>query len=282
MKYFLISNALLLMAANIVSAAPVVYTDEALFLADLATLEGSTLHESFEDEETWADSRTSNPGSSARVISNGLAWTSNYVQNNLATGTVGGSAPDGSFALYSLPHGMTTDSGLYCDSAEDPDIPIECFQNDGLAVESEAGAPLFAFGGKIDTANSGKVTFLLDGVDINGNDSDNVDNWQREGNAADNWSFAGVIDPEGFLSAELRELRGKDSQLVFLFSDDFTIQVPEPSTPLLYGIGLLTLLGIHGMRRLRFRKESLPSDPGRNSHRSASRRFVSHRVKRQE
>ena len=65
MKYFLIGCALLLMSANLVSAAPVVYTDEALFLAGLATREGSTLHESFEDEGTWADSRTpiSNPGS---------------------------------------------------------------------------------------------------------------------------------------------------------------------------------------------------------------------------
>ena len=121
---------------------------------------------------------------------------------------------------------MTTDSGLYCDSAEDPDIPIECFQNDGLKVESEAGAPLYAFGGRIDTANSGKVTFLLDGVDINGNDTDNIDNWQREGDAADNWAFVGVIDTDGFLTAELRELKGKDYQQVLLFCDSFTIAAP--------------------------------------------------------
>ena len=118
-------------------------------------------------------------------------WTSNYPQNNIATGTVGGSAPDGAFALYSLPHGLTTDSGLYCDDAEDP-IPIECYQNDGLKVESETGDTLYAFGGRIDTANSGKVTFLLDGVDINGNNTDNIDNWQREGDWADNWAFVGV------------------------------------------------------------------------------------------
>ena len=48
------------------------------------------------------------------------------------------------------------------------------------------------------------------GVDINGNDTDNIDNWQREGDSADNWAFVGVIDTDGFLSAELRELRGKD------------------------------------------------------------------------
>jgi len=40
---------------------------------------------------------------------------------------------------------------------------------------------------------------------------------------ADNWAFVGVIDTDGFLSAELRELRGKDFQQVLLFADDFTI-----------------------------------------------------------
>jgi hypothetical protein len=92
---------------------------------------------------------------------------------------------------------MTTDSGLSCDNAEGR-IPPECYQNDGLAVESETGDTLYAFGGKIDTANNGKVTFLLDGVDINGNDSDNIDNLQREGDLADNWAFVGVIDTDGF------------------------------------------------------------------------------------
>ena len=133
---------------------------------------------------------------------------------------------------------MTTDSGLYCDSAEDPNIPIECYQNDGLKVEAETGNTLHAFGGRIDTANIGKVTFLLNGADINGNDTDNIDNWQHEGDLADNWAFVGVIDTKGFLSAELRELRGKDFQQVLLFADDFTIGIlPEakvmPWIPLL-------------------------------------------------
>ena len=152
-------------------------------------------------------------------------WTANYPQNNIATGTVGGNASDGAFAIYSLPHGMTTDSGSYCDTAEDPNIPLECYQNDGLKIESAAGATFHAFGGRIDTANSGKVTFLLDGVDINGNFTDNIGNWQREGDSADNWAFVGVLDEEGFQSAELRELRGKDFQQVFLFADNFLIAV---------------------------------------------------------
>jgi hypothetical protein len=198
-----------------------------LYLADLAALGYSTIHESFEDGTVWADSRNSIsiPGSTPAVTSQGIVWTSNYPQNNIATSTVGGSAPDGTFAIYSLPHGMTTDSGLYCDSAEDPCIPIECYQNDGLKVQSESNSILHAFGGRIDTASSGKVTFLLDGIDINGNDTDNIDNWQREGEVADNWAFVGVIDTDGFLSAELRELKGKDFQQVLLFTDDFTIGV---------------------------------------------------------
>ena len=92
-----------------------------------------------------------------------------------------------------------------------------------MKVESNDGDLLYAFGGRIDTANSGKVTFLLDGIDINANDTDNIDNWQREGEQADNWIFIGVIDTDGFLSAEFRELRGKDYQQVLLFADDFSI-----------------------------------------------------------
>lgn len=212
-------------------AEPVVYTSEAAFISALSTLGHDMIHESFESDTVWAASRNSitAPGSTPLVVSQGIRWTSNYhPQNNIATGDVGGSAPDGSYAIYSLPHGMTSDSGLYCDSAEDPDIPPECYQNDGLQVESSAGTTLYAFGGRIDTSNSGKVTFLLDGVDINGNDSDNVDNWQREGEFADNWAFVGVIDTDGFQQAELRELRGKDYQQVLMFCDDFTIGMETP------------------------------------------------------
>jgi hypothetical protein len=231
MKNILIGTTLLLLNAS-AYAVPVVYTDRTLFLADLAALGYSVIHESFEDDVVWADSRNtvSNPGSIPTVSSQGIAWTSNYTENNIATGDVGGSAPDGLYALYSLPHGKTTDSGLYCDSAQDP-VPIECYQNDGIKIRSETGDALYAFGGRIDTANAGKVTFLLDGVDINSNATDNIDNWQREGVLADNWTFVGVIDTEGFHTAELLELKGKDFQQVLLFADDFTIGVPRVAAP---------------------------------------------------
>ena len=113
MKKILISS-ILLVVTGITNAAPVIYTNEALFLADLAALGYSTIHESFEDNAVWADSRNtiSNPGSTPSVTSQGIKWTSNYTGNNIATGDVGGSAPDDPFAIYSLPHGMTMDSGL--------------------------------------------------------------------------------------------------------------------------------------------------------------------------
>jgi len=234
MKHSLIGGALLTVA-GISNGAPTVYTDEALYLAELERLGYSTIHESFEDSTVWADSRNSvsSPGSTPSAISQGIVWTSNYAVNDIATGTVGGSAPDGSFAIYSLPHGMTTDSGLYCDSAEDPDIPVECFQNDGLKVASATGGTLYAFGGRVDSSTgTSKITFLLDGVDINATVPDNIDNVLREGDLADNWSFIGVIDADGFLSAELRELAGKDFQQVLVFGDDFTVAagaaVPVP------------------------------------------------------
>jgi len=232
MKNRLIGTSLLLLAGS-ANAVPVVYTDEALFLAELATLGYSVIHESFEDNVVWANSRNtvSNPGSIPTVTSRGIVWTSNYTENNIATGDVGGSAPDGMYAIYSLPHGKTTDSGLYCDSAQDPDIPVECYQNDGIKIGSETGDILYAFGGRIDTANDGKITFLLDGVDINSNTTDNIDNWQREGVLADNWTFVGVIDTDGFHTAELLELRGKDFQQVLLFADDFSIGIPTVAAP---------------------------------------------------
>ena len=227
------------------NAAPVVYTDEALYLSDLASLGYSVISESFEDGAVWAHSRNI-AGGVPSVTSQGIVWTSNYTDNNIATGTVGGSAPDGQFAVFSLPHGMLTDSaGLNCDNDPVP-FPDVCFQNDGLKITSEAGDTLYAFGGRIDTAIDGKVSFLLDGVDINAG-TGNPDNVNREGELADNWDFVGVIDTDGFLTAEIRELRGKDSQQVRLFADDFSIGVtaiPVPAAAWLFGSGLIGLFGL--------------------------------------
>ena len=59
--------------------------------ADLAALGGVRIHESFEDGVAWQDSRNSisNPGRTAAVMNQGLLWTSNDAQNEIATGDVG-------------------------------------------------------------------------------------------------------------------------------------------------------------------------------------------------
>lgn len=242
-----------LLLSHAIEAAPVVYTDEAAFRSALTALGTRRIHESFEDNTVWAASRNSivAPGSTPFVTSQGIRWRSNFAANNIATGTVGGSAPDGMFAIYSLPHGVTNDSGSYCDAAEDPNIPEECFQNDGLEVAAENGETLYGFGGRVDTANDGKVTFILDGVDINANDADNIDYRQREGDFVDGYAFIGVIDDTGFLVAELRELRGKDFQQVLLFADDFTLAVAVPLPPAIAGFSLAIGIALGGRRRSR-------------------------------
>jgi len=66
---------------------------------------------------------------------------------------------------------------------------------------------------------------------------------------ADNWTFVGVIDTDGFHTAELREMKGKDFQQVLLFADDFSIGVstgPTPSTRQECDIQMSQLIYIDG------------------------------------
>lgn len=142
MQNYLIIAVLTLFLFGNAQAVPVVYTDEDLFLADLSVLGYAAVQESFEDGAVWAGSRNSSVSS---VTNRGIVWTSNYPQNNIASGTVGGSAPDGAYAIYSLPHGKTTDGPMACDDMEEP--LVVCYQNDGLKVESSSGKTLYAFGG---------------------------------------------------------------------------------------------------------------------------------------
>jgi len=73
MKNILIGTALLVLS-GVTNAAPIVYTDEALYLADLTALGYSAIHESFEDGAVCADSRSSipSPGSAPAVTSHGF------------------------------------------------------------------------------------------------------------------------------------------------------------------------------------------------------------------
>lgn len=61
-----------------------------------------------------------------------------------------------------------------------------------------------------------------------------------------------MIDIEGFYTAELRELRGKDFQQVLMFADKFTIGIDSQVTPVplpaafwLFSTGI-TVIGLFG------------------------------------
>ena len=203
----------------------------------------TVITEGFEDSVVWNTSRTFAVPS---VISQGLTWTSNHGANGVRTGMLGGSVVDGAYGFFSDPHGDATDSGAYCDTAADP-IPTECWLNDGWIITAPAGETAYGVGGWFDGSGVATITFLLDGVDVKGNDTDNIDNVNRNGESVDGWTFVGVIDGNGFASAEILELSGKDSQQIFIFGDKFTVgvsAVPVPAAVWLFGSGLIGLLGI--------------------------------------
>jgi hypothetical protein len=239
MKTFI--SIALLAFSSISHSAITVYYDPAYnlhaevdYLAALAAYTITT--ESFENDDEWVDSRNSiaNPGNTPVVISQGVEWTSNHAVNNVSTVDIGGSAHDGIYCFYSNPRGVDTDSGLYCDNAEDP-VPPECWLNDGWIITAPDGKTLYGVGGWINSNTGGgaKVTFLLDGVDVNGNDTDNIDNVNRDGFVINDWTFVGVINTNGFSSAEILELSGKDFQQEFISGDKFSITVTSIPAPII-------------------------------------------------
>ena len=233
MKNILTSIALLTVSSIANSAT--IYLDEDEYLNALAALGHDTIYESFEDDNVWVRSSTLTPS----TTSQGLVWKSNSF--NSTTGTLGGSVVDGTYGFFSIPHGDTTDTGLFqCDEfdGETADFNDPCWQGDGWVVTSAKGETLYGIGGWIDDSGIAKVTFLLDGVNVN------VD---RDGELISGWTFVGVIDTDGFNSVEILELRGTDADQKLIFGDSFTIgvsAVPVPAAAWLFGSGLIGLTGI--------------------------------------
>lgn len=227
-------GAVLLMLAGVTNAAPVVYTSEALYLSDLMSLGYSTISEGFEDDAVWGASRS--PLSVDSTTSQGLIWKSNYTKSK--TGTLGGSVVDGTYGFFSDPHGNATDGSFECEPDEN-NFNDPCWQYDGWIIESAEGETLYGIGGWFTSTGSGaKVTFLLDGANVNES---------RDGDAVLNWTFVGVIDTNGFTTAEILELRGADYDQAFIWGDAFTIgvsAVPAPAAVWLFGSGLIGLAGV--------------------------------------
>jgi hypothetical protein len=234
MKKFL--NSIVLLIVSSAANASQIYLDETAYLNALADLGYGTIYEGFEDNVVWDDSRTSisNPGSTPSTASQGLIWKSNFA--NSSTGT--GAAHDGAYGFFSNPHGNTTDGGFGCEPVEN-DWNDSCWQYDGWIVESETGETLYGIGGWIDSDTTGaKVTFLLDGINVNPD---------RDGEAFLGWNFVGIIDETGFSTVEIVELSGADYDQHHIWGDSFTVgvsAVPIPAAAWLFGSSLLGLMGM--------------------------------------
>jgi hypothetical protein len=233
MKDILIGTVLL-MLAGITSAAPVVYTNEALYLSDLMSLGYSTISEGFEDNGVWRPSGS--PSLVDSTTSQGLIWKSNFTKST--TGTLGGSVVNGMYGFFSNPHGNDTDGPLFCEPDEN-NFNDPCWQYDGWIVESETSETLYGIGGWIDSDTTGaKITFLLDGVNVNPD---------RDGEAFLGWTFVGIIDETGFSTVEIVELTGADYDQHPIWGDSFTVGVsaiPAPAAVWLFGSGLIGLVGM--------------------------------------
>lgn len=224
--------------------AATIYLDQTAYLNALSNACYGVIHEGFEDDTVWADSRSSivSPATTPFVISQGIRWASNYGTNEVSTGTIGGSVVDGLYGFFSIPHGnQETTQTMACANAEEPNMPDSCWQEDGWTGTSISAGTMYGVGGWVDGTFGAKVTILLDGVNF---EEDPVN---RDGTRVGDWTFIGIIDPAGFNTFEFLELGGKGGQNELIFGDAFSIAiaaVPVPAAIWLFTSGLLGLIGI--------------------------------------
>jgi len=211
---------LLHFVVNQALAAPVAYIDETLFLTDLTAMGYLPVHEGFEDDTAWGDSRGQ---AVSAVTSQGMVWTANNPTSGITTGA--GPALTGQYGFYSIPHG----------SYSNPDPGVTCFTpgecGDGWRGRSADGL-IYAIGGWVKTNTPyAKVGLFIgeypdNAVDF-GATCDPPDSENCVGNSTigTTHKFFGVIDTEGFESFEYRELEGKleidGGDIKYIFSDDF-------------------------------------------------------------
>lgn len=193
----------LIAAAESATAEAVAYTSETDYLNALGVLGLPSISESFEDDAAWGSVRSTIVGgnhTAPSITSQGITWTSNNSVSQVTTGP--GPARTGDWGFYTLPHGDFA-NGI----------------GDGFRLT--AAGPLFAVGGWVETNTPfAKVHFII-------NDSLIVDFDDLQ--IGTQHQFLGVIDTAGFATLEVREVEGVLEDQKFIFADDFTIAVPEPS-----------------------------------------------------
>jgi hypothetical protein len=175
-----------------VAAQVTAYTDEALFLADVAAQGWCVDLESFENDAAWGGART--PSTLPAVVNLGITWLPNNVNSELTTG--GGPARTGLWGFYELPHG-DFGNGI------------------GDGWFTQAADTLHAVGGWLVSNTPGaRINLVLDGataIDFGGNNL-----------VGTSHTFFGVIDPAGFALVEFRETEGISGDPKYMFGDDFS------------------------------------------------------------
>jgi hypothetical protein len=228
----------LVAAAESATAEPVAYTSETDYLNALGVLGLPSVSESFEDDAAWGSVRSTIVGgnhTAPSTISQGITWTSNNSVSQVTTGP--GPVRTGDWGFYTLPHGDYA-NGI----------------GDGFRLTS--AGPMFAVGGWVETNTPfAKVHFII-------NDSLTVDFDDLQIGTLH--QFLGVIDTAGFAILEIREVEGVLEDQKFIFADDFTIAVPEPSTHLLCMSAVAIWFAIAATKLFQNSRHGNPSGIGRS------------------
>lgn len=183
-------------------AMPVLYYNEANYLAALSLPNVYTISEDFEGS-VWSPFRY--PNATPSITSQGLTWTSS---DSVTTGN--GWARSGQYGIF--------------DTYGDPDH----------VYAASSAATMVGFGGWFATSDAYNISLSLDGQHAG---TINPGQWASH-------TFFGVIDVSGFNQVEMAAPSGHFG------ADDFTAgAVPEPSTLILFGVGLIGVRALQRRRR---------------------------------
>lgn len=205
----LLALALLVLTVGILAETPTAaaavtaYNDEATYLADAAGLGYCVVIESFESDAAWGAARSPNKLPSVTTL--GSTWLPNNDTSQITTGS--GPARTGLWGFYELPHGDFI-NGIA----------------DGWI--GRTAKTFFGVGGWIKTNTPpAEIDMLLDDTTVVDFDPSVVGTQH---------AFFGVIETDGFVKWELRELDGKIGDQKFIFADDFSIAFDEPCGPVVF------------------------------------------------
>lgn len=183
--------------APVAGAEPLLFTDEAAYLAALEARGDCVVEEGFEDDLAWGDVRSGVPGGNhvaPSVTRRGVTWLPNNATSGVTTSN--GAAVTGDWGFYELPHGDYVNG-----------------KGDGWVTTADG--TFTAAGGWIRTNTPyAAIDFLIDDAIVA--DFEDVVLGTTP-------LFYGVIDPAGFQRIEVRELEGAIDDQKLLFADDFTL-----------------------------------------------------------